>query len=79
MCGEIVEVERRVLGGEHPLTLRTGATMARAIAGQGRRAEAAVMLLELLELLELMKRTLGDTYSLTVETDRELAEMTRSS
>ncbi|MBC6457838.1 tetratricopeptide repeat protein [Actinomadura sp. HBU206391] len=76
MCREILEIERRVLGGEHPLTLRTGTTMARAIAAQGRRAEAEVMFGD---LLEVMKRTLGDTYSLTVETSRELAELTRPS
>jgi hypothetical protein len=76
MCREILEIERRVLGGEHPLTLRTGVTMARAIAAQGRRAEAAVMLGD---LLQIMKRTLGDTYSLTVQTARDLAALTRPS
>jgi hypothetical protein len=58
------------------LTLRTSTTLARAIAAQGRQAEAKAMLGN---LLETMKRTLGDTYSLTVETRRELAEITRPS
>jgi hypothetical protein len=73
MCREVLEVERQVLGSEHPLTLRTGTTLARTIAAQGRQTEAKATLGD---LLETITRTLGDTHSLTVETRRELAEIT---
>ena len=50
MQRELLDVQRRVLGPEHPHTLTTMSNLASSLRGQGKRAEAETMLRELLDV-----------------------------
>ena len=56
---ELLDVQRRVLGAEHPDTLYTRSNLAASLNGQGRHAEAEQMELE---LLDVQRRVLGETH-----------------
>ncbi len=50
MQREVLEVQRRVLGAEHPHTLRTTGSLASSLNSQGAYEEAAQMQREVLEV-----------------------------
>ena len=56
MTCEVLGVQRRVLGPEHPHTLNTMGNLACALTGQGKHAEAEQMERE---LLDVRRRVLG--------------------
>jgi hypothetical protein len=62
---ETLEVQKRVLGPEHPSTLNTATSLANALNTQGQYAEAAAMHEATLEVRE---RVLGITHPDTLTT-----------
>ena len=70
MWRELLPLREKVLGGEHPDTLRTRNNLALAINAQGRSAEAETMWRELLPLRE---KVLGGEHPDTLTTRNNLA------
>ncbi len=52
MQRELLDVQRRVLGPEHPRTLATMSNLASSLTGRGKYAEVEQMQRELLEVAE---------------------------
>ena len=67
---ETLEVLKRVLGKEHPDTLKTAMNLANALSNQGQHAEAGAMLCE---TIELQKRVLGKEHPTTLTMTMNLA------
>ncbi len=65
MFRELLDVQRRVLGPEHPGTLATMNNLASSLIGHGKHAEARQMQHE---LLDVMRRVLGPEHPLTLTT-----------
>jgi hypothetical protein len=59
MQGEVLKVRRRVLGEEHPATLRSKSNLARSLPGQGQYADAKAMERE---VLAVRRRVLGEKH-----------------
>jgi tetratricopeptide (TPR) repeat protein len=70
MQRELLDVERRVLGPEHPRTLATMNNYALSLGAQGKHAEAEQMQRE---LLDLHRRVLGPEHPHTLTTMNNLA------
>jgi hypothetical protein len=70
MLCDVVDVQRRVLGPEHPSTLHTLSILGRSLGGQGKHAEAEAMQRE---LLGVQCRVLGPEHPRTLTTKSYLA------
>jgi hypothetical protein len=70
MLAELIDVERRVLGPEHPITLGTMGNLAAVLNGQDQHAEAEQMQRE---LLDVERRVLGPEHPDTLATMGNLA------
>ena len=70
MLRELLDVQRRLLGPEHPDTLTTMNNLARSLGGQGKHPEAEQMLRE---LLDVRRRVLGLEHPNTLKTMGHLA------
>ena len=69
---EALEVQRRVLGKEHPDTLHTMNSMAELYRDQGRYAQAEPIFAR---VLDLRSRVLGEEHPNTLDTLEELAQL----
>ena len=72
MTRELLGVQRRVLGPEHPHTLTTMSNLATSLHDQGKHAEAEQMQRE---LLDMQRRVLGPEHSDTLATVSDLASL----
>ena len=72
MTREVLGVQRRVLGPEHPHTLKTMSNLATSLRDQGKRAEAEPMFRE---LLDVRRRVLGPEHPDTLVTLSNLASL----
>ena len=71
---QLLEMQKRVLGAEHPNTLQTMTVLAQSYLNQGRHAEAAAVSAE---VLEIRQRVLGAEHAETLGTMRSLAQIYR--
>ena len=69
---EVLGARRRVLGEEHPDTLKTVSNLAMSLAYQRKHAEAEEMLQA---ALEVSRRVLGDGHPLTLTTAESLKKL----
>ncbi len=74
MQRELLDVQRRVLGPEHPDTLATKSNLAASLLGQGKRAEAEQMHRE---VLDVRRRVLGPEHPDTLTTMGNLSNSLR--
>ena len=72
MFRELLDLQRRVLGPEHPSTLNTMDNLAASLLGQGKHAEAEQMFRE---LLDVQRRVLGPEHPDTLATVSNLASL----
>jgi hypothetical protein len=72
MTREVLDVQRRVLGPEHPGTLTTMSNLATSLRDQGKHAEAEQMFRE---LLDVQRRVLGLEHPVTLATVSNLASL----
>ena len=72
MGRELLDVQRRVLGSEHPGTLATMGNLANSRWSQGKHAEAEQ---EFRELLDVRRRVLGPEHPDTLATVRKLTSL----
>ena len=72
MTREVFDVQRRVLGPEHPHTLTTMSNLATSLRDQGKHAEAEQMFRE---LLDVRGRVLGPEHPDTLATVSNLASL----
>ena len=72
MTREVLGVQRRVLGPEHPHTLTTMSNLATSLRDQGKRAKAEPMFRE---LLDVRRRVLGPEHPDTLATVKNLASL----
>ncbi len=70
MQREVLEVQRRVLGPEHPDTLNTMSNLGCSLGGQGKHAKAETMTRE---VLDVQRRVLGAEHPSTLLTMGNLA------
>jgi hypothetical protein len=71
---ELLDLQRRVLGLEHPHTLATMGNLARSMGGLGKHAEAAQMQRE---LLDVKRRVLGPEHADTDHDDQSCCLLRR--
>ncbi len=69
---EILDVRRRVLGPEHPHTLKTMSNLGCSLHGQGKHGEAEQMTRE---VLDVRRRVLGPEHPDTLATVSNLASL----
>ena len=74
MQREVLDVQRRVLGPEHPFTLVTMDNLALPLRNQGKHAEAEQMFREVLDLLR-RHGVLGPEHPHTLATMRDLTSL----
>jgi tetratricopeptide (TPR) repeat protein len=70
MQRELIDIERRVLGTEHPSTLQTIGNLARTLKREGRYAEAEKMQRE---MIDIKRRVLGPEHPETAASVYNLA------
>jgi tetratricopeptide (TPR) repeat protein len=76
MYRELLPIQQRVLGPEHPNTLLTAVNLASALHSQGKYAEAETTYRE---VLRIQQRVLGLEHPDTVKTANDLATCVRAS
>ena len=72
MTSEVLDVQRRVLGPEHPHTLTTVSNLATSLRDQGKHEDAEQMFRE---LLDMQRRVLGPEHPDTLATVSNLASL----